>query len=190
MEATRQVWWRRILWDRAFSWVWLLVRVYVGWEWLNAGWAKISGEEAGFWGAGAGKAMAGYWTKAAGLLVGPDGKPVPGSAFWWYRDFLKFLLATHSQVWFSYFISAAELLVGLALILGFLTPIAAAGAALMNLNYLLAGSASVNGWLYTLAILILVAGTNAGSLGVDRWLWPALFGRRRAEAGAAGAGGR
>ncbi|MDI3316555.1 MAG: DoxX family membrane protein [Bacillota bacterium] len=187
MEGTTQAWWRRVLWDRAFSWVWLLLRVYVGWEWLKAGWEKITGAEPGFWGPGVGKAMAGFWMKGAGLLTGPDGKPLPGSAHWWYRDFLMFLLNTHQQVWFSYFISISEFLVGLALILGFLTPVAAAGGALMNLNYMLAGVASVNGWMYTLTLLILLAGLNAGSLGVDRWLWPILFGRRgQATAGAGG----
>ncbi|MBX5465619.1 MAG: DoxX family protein [Clostridia bacterium] len=174
----------RLFRDRAYSWIWLLLRVYVGWQWLVAGWEKL--HEDVWVGAKAGTAITGFWTKGAGLLVGPDGKPVPGSAHWWYRDFLHFLINIHAGPAFSYFIVGAELLVGLGLIFGFLTPIAAAGGALMNLNFMLAGSSSSNGWLYTLALLILVAGTNAGYLGVDRWLWPRLFGRREEAEAARG----
>ncbi|MDI3317764.1 MAG: DoxX family protein [Bacillota bacterium] len=170
----------RIFRDKAFSWVWLLVRVYIGWQWLHASWEKL--HEDVWVGAKAGTAITGYWMKAAGHLTGPDGKPLPGSAHWWYRDFLDFLINIHAGPAFSYFIVGAEMLVGLGLILGFLTPIAAAGGAFMNLNFMLAGTASSNGWMYTLTLLILLAWTNAGYLGIDRWLAPRLFERRRREA--------
>lgn len=27
--------------DIRWSWIWLILRVYVGWEWLSAGWGKL-----------------------------------------------------------------------------------------------------------------------------------------------------
>ena len=51
---------------------------------------------------------------------------------------------------------------GIALILGFLTGIAAVLLALLNFNYMLAWSAGVNPVYFTLAILITLAWKNAG----------------------------
>jgi thiosulfate dehydrogenase [quinone] large subunit len=44
----------------------------------------------------------------------------------------------------------------------------------MNLSYMLARSASTNPVLATLAILLILAWRNAGYLGPDRYLLPAL----------------
>jgi thiosulfate dehydrogenase [quinone] large subunit len=44
----------------------------------------------------------------------------------------------------------------------------------MNLNFLLAGTVSVSPVLFFLGILLILAWKNAGYLGVDRYLLPAL----------------
>ena len=166
--------------NKALSWLWLLVRVYVGYDWLTAGLHKAS--DAAWVGAEAGKAITGFWMRGAGLLTAPDGTPIPAaSGFGWYQAFLNWLVNINAGPVFSYIIVAGELLVGIGLILGFVTPIAAAGGALMNLNFMLAGTASTNPMLYTLEILLLLAWTNAGYVGVDRFVWDHLFNRRRGE---------
>lgn len=63
---------------------------------------------------------------------------------------------------------------GLGLILGILTGFAAFFGAFMNMSFLLAGSASTNPVLFTLAIGLMLAWKVAGYYGVDRWLLPRL----------------
>ena len=54
--------------DTRSSWLWLLVRVYVGWEWLIAGWAKVGSDA--WTGAQAGAAITGFLN---GALARPPG---------------------------------------------------------------------------------------------------------------------
>ena len=67
-----------------------------------------------------------------------------------------------------------ELLVGVALIAGVLVGIAAFFGALMNMSFMLAGSASTNPILFTLSIAMMLAWKVAGYIGVDRVLLPRL----------------
>jgi thiosulfate dehydrogenase [quinone] large subunit len=76
--------------------------------------------------------------------------------------------------WFGPLIMFGELAVGVGLVLGLLTGIAAFFGALLNINFMLAGSASTNPVLFTLAILLMGAWKVAGWFGLDRWLLPLL----------------
>jgi hypothetical protein len=67
-----------------------------------------------------------------------------------------------------------EVLVGIALILGLLTGIAAFFGIVMNLNYLLAGAASTNPILGFLALFLILAWRVAGYYGLDRYVLPLL----------------
>jgi thiosulfate dehydrogenase [quinone] large subunit len=64
--------------------------------------------------------------------------------------------------------------VGIALILGALTGIAAFFGIIMNANYLLAGTVSSNPILIILGTLLVLAWRNAGWIGLDRWLLPMI----------------
>ncbi len=44
--------------DTRMAWFWLIVRVYCGWEWLDAGWAKL--QNPAWFGSGAGGALRGF----------------------------------------------------------------------------------------------------------------------------------
>jgi thiosulfate dehydrogenase [quinone] large subunit len=66
------------------------------------------------------------------------------------------------------------LLVGLGLIVGALTGIAAFFGLFMNLNYLLAGTVSTNPILGILGLFLVLAWRVAGYYGVDRYLLPVL----------------
>ena len=70
--------------------------------------------------------------------------------------------------------SWGEFLVGMALILGLFTGIAAFFGSFMNMNYLLAGTVSTNPILLVVALLLVLAWKTAGWWGLDRWLLPAL----------------
>jgi thiosulfate dehydrogenase [quinone] large subunit len=71
-------------------------------------------------------------------------------------------------------VSAGEFLVGLGLIVGLFTGIAAFFGGLMNANYLLAGTVSVNPLFFILATWLVLAWRIAGYYGLDRWVLPAF----------------
>jgi thiosulfate dehydrogenase [quinone] large subunit len=120
---------------------------------------------------GDGSALLGYWTNAVRQPAAPARAPI---TYDWYRDFLQMLITTESHVWFAKLIVFGEILVGLGLIVGALVGIAAFFGALMNMSFMLAGSASTNPVLFLLAVLVMLAWKNAGYLGLDRWLLPLL----------------
>ena len=74
----------------------------------------------------------------------------------------------------TYVITFGEMAVGIGLILGLLTGFAAFFGALMNMSFLLAGSASTNPVMFTLAVGLMLAWKVAGYYGLDRYLLPLL----------------
>jgi len=152
-----------------FAWFWLIVRLYVGWEWFNAGWAKVINP---LWtGSDAGGVLTGFIQGALAKTGGahPD---VQG----WYATFLQNVVLPHANGW-SVFVAYGELIVGIALVLGILTSIAAFFGLFMNLNYLLSGTVSTNPILLILALGLLLAWRIAGYYGLDRYLLPVIRAR-------------
>ena len=152
--------------DTRMAWFWLLVRVYVGWEWLQAGWEKV--QSPAWVGGQAGTALKGFVTGALQKTAGahPD-------VFGWYGSFLQSFVSNH-LVLFSYVVAFGELLVGVALIIGLLTGIAAFFGSFMNANYLFAGTVSINPLLLILGLFLILAWRVAGWWGLDRYALPAL----------------
>jgi thiosulfate dehydrogenase [quinone] large subunit len=146
--------------------VWLPIRLFLGFSWLEAGLHKATGT--GWLDGGA--ALKGYWTTA--IAVSDAGKgPI---TYDWYRDFLTFLLNGGHYSWFAPLITYGEILVGIGLIVGGLTGFAAFFGAFMNMSYLLAGSASTNPVMFALAVGVIMAWKVAGYYGLDRVLLPML----------------
>jgi len=146
--------------------LWLPIRLFVGFSWLDAGLHKFSDPE---WTQG-GAALRGYWERA--VAIPEQGRPP--ISFEWYRDFINALLSSNSETWFAWLITLGEIAVGVGLLLGVLTGIAAFFGALMNMSFLLAGSASTNPVLFTLGVGLILAWKVAGYYGVDRYLLPRL----------------
>ena len=152
--------------DSRMAIFWLVVRLYVGYEWLRAGWEKIV-DPSGVWvGSKAGAAVAGF-AKGALAKTGGEHPDVQG----WYAWFLRELVLPNATL-FSYLVAWGEVLVGIALILGVLTGIAAFFGAVMNANYLLAGAVSTNPILLIGAIGLMLAWRIAGYIGLDRYVLP------------------
>jgi len=155
----------KFLWgDVRLSWLWLIIRLYVGYEWLIAGWAKVQNPV--WFGAKAGTGIAGF---VKGALAKTEGAHPDVSL--WYAWFLNNVVLPNAAAW-SYAITIGELLVGLGLIFGLFTGIAAFFGSFMNINYLLAGTVSTNPLLFVLATWLVLAWKTAGWLGLDHW---ALF---------------
>ncbi|MEX1172229.1 MAG: DoxX family membrane protein [Chloroflexota bacterium] len=147
---------------------WLPIRLFLGFSWLESGWGKFTNPDNAWLGGGA--ALRGYWERAASIPE--EGRPP--ISYDWYRDFIQGLLDSGAEAWFAPLIVYGELLVGIGLLVGGLTGIAAFFGALMNMSFLLAGSASTNPVMFTAAIGLILAWKVAGYYGVDRWLLPML----------------
>ena len=147
-----------------WAWIWLVVRLYLGYDWVTSGLAKIGNP---VWMNGT--IIKGFWTKA---IIVPDAPAMPAVAFDWYRAFLSGLLASGAQTWFAPLVAYSEVLIGIALVLGLFTWIAALAGGFMNWNFIMAGTASVNGVFIVLSFLLILAWRTAGWWGLDRWLLP------------------
>lgn len=162
-------WARWLFASSTAAWIWLPVRLYLGYEWLTAGWSKVAGEGAPAWtGANAGAAVTGF-AQGALAKTGGDHPDVTG----WYGWILENIVIPNAGI-FGWLVAYGEVLVGIALIAGALTGIAAFFGIIMNANYLLAGTVSSNPILIILGTLLVLAWRNAGWIGLDRWLLPAL----------------
>jgi len=146
------------------AWFWLLVRVWLGYQWIDASLHKINNPA---W-TQTGEALKGYWTGA--VQIPAEGRPP--ISFTFYRSFIQYMLDAQAYVWFAKVVSYGELLVGIALILGAFTGIAAFFGGLMNWNYMMAGSASSNPLLFVAALGIVMAWKISGYLGLDYFLLP------------------
>ena len=157
--------------DTRMALVWLLVRVYVGWAWLEAGWHKVQdvGATSNYIIDGAG--ILAFWKRIAAVPAAPA-RPV--ITYDWSRGFIQFLIDNNAEQVMGKLIAFGETAVGVGLILGAFTGIAAVSGAFMNLNFMLAGSASTNPVLLLLGFLIVMAWKTAGYIGLDRFLLPIL----------------
>lgn len=143
------------------SWIWMVIRLYVGYQWVTAGWHKI---------------VDGF--DATGFLKGAIAKGVPAAAGakpvvqGWWADFLSGFALPSAEL-FNVLIPWGELLVGLALIVGFGTIFAAVMGMTMNFAFLLSGTVSSNPNLLFLEFILVALGASyAGYLGVDYYFRP------------------
>ena len=152
--------------DTRLAPVWLVIRVYLGYLWLVAGYEKLT-DPSGVWvGSKAGAAVAGFAQGAIQQTTG-EHPQVTG----WYAAFLKDVVLPNAAL-FSYLVTFGEFLVGVALILGLFTGIAAFFGGFMNASYIFAGVAGANPLMFILATWIVLAWRVAGYLGLDRWVLP------------------
>jgi thiosulfate dehydrogenase (quinone) large subunit len=155
--------------DWRAGFIWLPIRIWLGYQWITASLHKLTGPGAPGW-IETGESLKGFWMNA----VKVSDKGVGLITYDWYRAFLQALLDAQAYTWFGKLIPIGELLVGIGLIVGGLTVFAAFFGALMNLNFMLAGSASTNPVLFLVAILLIVAWKVAGYVGIDFFLLKGL----------------
>lgn len=175
------------------SWIWLIARLWLGWEWLQSGWGKVFGGDITIrfweWGqsqysltgdanigwvrgsgdVGVGDAVAGFASRGIESAEGPH----PDVAFGWYVWFLEWVRDT-AHPWLGPLVAIGEVVIGVLLILGLFTGIAAALGAILNFSFVFGGSAGVNPAMIIVSFLLILAWRNAGWIGLDRWALPAL----------------
>ncbi len=152
--------------DTRFAWFWLIVRVYVGWQWLHAGWEKLGSPA--WTGDKAGAALTGFLKGALAKTGGPH----PDVSDW-YGYLIENVALPHTSL-ISHIVVYGEIIIGIALILGIFTGIAAFLGNFMNLNFLFAGTVSINPLLVVLQLFLILAWRIAGWYGLDRHVLPYL----------------
>jgi thiosulfate dehydrogenase [quinone] large subunit len=145
------------------GWIWLVLRLYLGYQWLNAGIEKIMDPK---WiGTQVGSALTGFLRNSLWSVAGTPSSTISP----WYWFFANSIVIPHT-VLFSYLITYGEIAIGVALTLGAFTGIAAFFSAFLNFNYLFAGIVSVNPLFIIIELFLILAWRNAGWIGLDRWL--------------------
>jgi thiosulfate dehydrogenase [quinone] large subunit len=146
--------------------LWLVVRLWLGYEWFTAGWEKLQGSGSSSW---FGRAPA-----LRGFVLGADASwgnrahafGHPAVHYAWFLNFLNFV-GNHASV-MGPVVVFSEILVGVGLMTGILTRWAALGGVMLNVMYVCGGSAGVNGVFIIAGVLLICAGRVAGHLGGDR----------------------
>jgi thiosulfate dehydrogenase [quinone] large subunit len=150
--------------NTCIAWLWALARVWLGWAWIDAASHKVTDPA---W-VGNGQALREFWERS--LAITPAGKPV--IAVDWYRGFIQGLYDAQAWTWMGPIIAWAELTIGVMLILGLFTGIAAFGGGVLNWSFVMAGTASTNMLMFPIAVLLILAWKTAGWYGLDRWVLP------------------
>ena len=132
---------------------WLALRVWLGVMWIQAGWAKLWGAENTAFLHHNGAGVAGFATHA---------KP----AYTWWGSFLHSFVVPNSG-WIGVLVAVSELVIGVALVAGLFTRIAALGSLALLFTYVMSGTASVCAFYALVAIVILTMWKTASWIGVD-----------------------
>ena len=152
--------------DTGMSWLWLVLRIWLGYKWIDASLHKLDNPA---W-VQTGDALKGFWANA--VAIPETGRPA--IAFDWYRNVLQYMLDIEAYTWFAKLVAYGELIIGIALVLGLFTGIVAFFAGFMNWNFIMAGAASTNGMLFFVSVLLILAWKVAGYIGLDYFALPFL----------------
>jgi len=155
---------------------WLVLRVWLGYQWLHAGWEKVTGTESGWhlafthdsWL----RTSAGLKGFAGFALTNAKG-PHAAVNYGWYAAFLRWVERSGAG-FLAPLIAIGEVAIGAGLILGIFTGVAAFSAGLLSTSFGLAGVAGVNPVFFVIEVFLILAWRNAGYYGVDRYVLPAL----------------
>jgi thiosulfate dehydrogenase (quinone) large subunit len=158
------------------AFIWLVVRVWIGYQWMHAGWEKITGTDGGWhftmsstsWL----RSSAGLKGFAAYALTN-TGKPHAAVNYGWYAAFLRWIEHSGAGV-LAPVIALGEFAIGLGLIVGLFTGVAAFSAGLLTVSFGLSGSAGVNPLFFVIEVGLILAWRNAGYYGLDGLALPFL----------------
>jgi thiosulfate dehydrogenase [quinone] large subunit len=132
---------------------WLAMRVWLGIMWMQAGWAKLFGAENAYFLHNHGAGVAGF---------AAHGVP----AYSWWGSFLhSFVVPNAGSI--GIIVALAEFAIGVCLVLGLFTRVAALASLALLFTYVMSGTASVCGFYALFAIVILATWKTSSWFGVD-----------------------
>jgi thiosulfate dehydrogenase [quinone] large subunit len=147
---------------RAWDWVkeskimavgWTAMRVWLGIMWIQAGAAKLWGAESAGFIHNNGAGVAGF---------AAHGTP----AYTWWGTFLHGFVVPNAG-WIGVLIAVAEFAIGVALVAGLFTRLAALGSLVLLFTYVMSGTASVSAFYALFAIVILTMWRTSSWIGID-----------------------
>lgn len=144
--------------NKIMSYILTVIRVYLGIRWIEHGWSKAFGD--GF--------------DASGFINNAIQNPVMSQGEVAYPTYVAFLesFALPNVELFNFLVAWGEVAVGLGLILGCFTSVAAFFAVFMNFAFVMAGSISSSMFEIILGFIVMSGGYNAAKWGLDRWVLP------------------
>lgn len=145
----------------------LALRLYFGWIFLSSGLDKW---KTGFNAAAVSGYLKGALGKTRGALLatkGPAAAAHPDVTDTW-AWIIRHILLPNAEV-FAFLVKVGEVAIGIALILGLFTHLAAGLGMFMNFIYLLSGTASITGPMILAFLIIFWLGADSYIFGVDRF---------------------
>jgi thiosulfate dehydrogenase [quinone] large subunit len=136
--------------------VWTAMRVWLGVMWIQAGASKLWGAENSAFLHHNGAGVAGF--AAHGV-----------AAYSWWGSFLHGFVVPNAGA-IGPFVAIAEFAIGVALVAGFFTPLAALASLGLLFTYVMSGTASVCAFYALFAIVILATWRTSSWLGVDGFI--------------------
>jgi thiosulfate dehydrogenase [quinone] large subunit len=147
---------------RAWEWLkeskfmavaWTVMRVWLGIMWIQAGSAKLWGAES-----------AGFLHNNGAGVAGFAAHGIP--AYTWWGTFLHGFVVPNAG-WIGILIAVAEFTIGVALVAGLFTRVAALGSLALLFTYVMSGTASVCAFYALIAIVILAMWRTSSWIGFD-----------------------
>ena len=145
--------WERLKGSKVMAIVWTAMRVWLGAMWIQAGSAKLWGAENSAFLHNDGAGVAGF---------AAHGTP----AYSWWGSFMHSFVVPNSG-WIGILVAVAEFAIGIALVAGVFTRVAALGSLGLLFTYVMSGTASVCAFYALLAIVVLTMWKTSSWLGVD-----------------------
>lgn len=144
--------------QRGYSLFFAILRIFLGTQWLLSALDKLN---------------SGWLIYSDKLVAGASTSPIGPNPVGWYVDFMEAVVFPNAII-FQYMITLGELALGIALLLGIFTPLAALGSAFMSINFFLSGfypeNPTLPWWLFS-SLAVIGAGR---ALSVDYYLLPWL----------------
>jgi thiosulfate dehydrogenase (quinone) large subunit len=132
---------------------WTAMRVWLGIMWIQAGAAKLWGAESAGFIHNNGAGVAGF---------AAHGTP----AYTWWGTFLHSFVVPNAG-WIGVLVAVAEFAIGVALVAGLFTRLAALGSLALLFTYVMSGTASVTAFYALFAIVILAMWRTSSWIGLD-----------------------
>jgi thiosulfate dehydrogenase [quinone] large subunit len=132
---------------------WTAMRVWLGIMWIQAGSAKLWGAE-----------NPGFLHNHGAGVAGFAAHGVP--AYSWWGSFLHNFVVPNAG-WIAVLVAVAEFTIGIALVAGLFTRVAALGSLALLFTYVMSGTASVCAFYALFAIVILTMWRTSSWLGID-----------------------
>jgi thiosulfate dehydrogenase [quinone] large subunit len=145
--------WEWVKESKVLAVAWLAIRVWLGIMWIQAGWAKLFGAENAYFLHHNGAGVAGF---------AAHGTP----AYSWWGSFLHgFVVPNAGSI--GVLVAVAEFAIGVALVAGLFTRIAALGSLALLFTYVMSGTASVCAFYALCAIVVLTMWRTSSWIGID-----------------------